>query len=181
MHGTIVVLTDKRTLQEDEHYLPWADYEMQAWILGGCDYVIRDDPAEFQESLQCLNQAYGLDIRRVVVTIDGGARLEAGVLDRECLRSLMAALREDEKKRLEKILSLIPHISVRRKLGKPELDIINMWQIADIAYMDSKVYFAVVTIDGGPSFQNEMDFYHSMQMQDEAGPLYVVATYRFHV
>ena len=166
MHGTIIVLAVKRTLDEDEHYCPWADYEMRRWI-PGCDYVIRDDPAGFQESLQYLDEAYGLDIWRMEVTIDGGDRLETGILDRECLQSLMAALQKDKEERLER---------VRKELGKLEP---NMWQIADNAYMDSNVYFVVVTIDDGPSFRNEMDFYHSMR--NEAGPLYVVATYRFHV
>ncbi|MFZ0449061.1 MAG: hypothetical protein WAL98_07435 [Desulfatiglandaceae bacterium] len=164
MRGTILVLTDKQTLDEDERYCPWTDYEMIPKI-PGCDRVVADDEAGFQESLQCLNEAYGLDIQRTTVSVDS-VQVEVGILDRECMKSLMQALRESKKERREK---------VRAELEKPDPD---MWRVAYDAYMKSNSYIVVINGDDA-SFSNEMEFYHSMQ--NEPGPLYAVGTYRFHV
>jgi len=167
MHGTIVVISDRETVMKDEEYCPYADYEMMDWI-PGCDWVLADTESEFQESIAFFNKAYGLDVQTATLDIDGGARMEVGILDRGCLQSLMEALQKQKEERLEK---------VRKELEKPDP---SMWQIADNAYLDSSVYFVMV-LGGGASmsFDNEMDFYKSIEIED--APLYVVETYRFHV
>jgi len=167
MHGTIVVISDRETVMKDEAYCPYADYEMMDWI-PGCDWVHLDTESEFQESIAFFNQAYGLDVQTAKLDIDAGARVEVGILDKGCLQSLIEALQKDKEERLEK---------VRKELEKPDP---SMWWIANNAYLDSSVYFVTV-LDGGTSmsFDNEMDFYKSVSIED--APLYVVETYRFHL